>query len=93
MGPTSKINFLMTKEDFFLADSATTHTILKNKKYFQISKLCKTNFNTISGSSNLIEGSGRAIIMLPKGTKLCIDDALYSSKSSRNLFKDRKTHV
>ena len=28
--------------------------------------------------------------MLPKGTKLCIDDALYSSKSSRNLlsFKD-----
>ena len=28
--------------------------------------------------------------MLPNGTKLCIDDALYSSKSSRNLlsFKD-----
>ena len=28
--------------------------------------------------------------MLPKGTKLCIYDALYSSKSSRNLliFKD-----
>ena len=28
--------------------------------------------------------------MLPKGTKFCIDDALYSSKSSRNLlsFKD-----
>ncbi|KAL4626478.1 hypothetical protein ACB092_05G099100 [Castanea dentata] len=48
------------------------------------------NVNTISGSSNLIEGSGRAIIMLPKGTKLCIDDALYSSKSSRSLliFKD-----
>ena len=28
--------------------------------------------------------------MLPNGTKLCIDDALYSSKSRRNLlsFKD-----
>ena len=28
--------------------------------------------------------------MLPKGTKLCIDDTLYSFKSSRNLlsFKD-----
>ena len=28
--------------------------------------------------------------MLPKGTKLCINDALYSSKSNRNLlsFKD-----
>ena len=24
--------------------------------------------------------------MLPKGTKLCIDDALYSSKSSKNLL-------
>ncbi|KAL4611246.1 hypothetical protein ACB092_08G109200, partial [Castanea dentata] len=50
----------------------------------------KANVNTISGSSNLIEGSGRAIIMLPKDTKLCIYDALYSSKSNRNLlnFKD-----
>ena len=30
------------------------------------------------------------IIMLPKGTKLCIEDALYFSKSSKNLlrFKD-----
>ena len=38
----------------------------------------------------LIEGSRRAIIILPNGTKLCIDDALYSSKSRRNLlsFKD-----
>ncbi|KAK4595300.1 hypothetical protein RGQ29_013657, partial [Quercus rubra] len=46
----------------------------------------KVNFNTISTSLNLIESSGRAIIMLPKGTKLCIDDALYSSKSRRNLL-------
>ena len=39
---------------------------------------------------NLIEGSERANIMLPKGTKICIDDVLYSSKSRRNLlsFKD-----
>ena len=90
MSHTSKINSKMNREDFCLADSVTTHTILKDKKYFQILKLCKANVNTISGSSNLIEGSERAIIMLPKGTKLCIDDALYSSKSSRNLlsFKD-----
>ena len=90
MGPTGKINSKMTREDFCLVNSATTHTILKDKKYFQILKLCKANFNTISGSSNLIEGFGRAIIMLPKGIKLCIDDALYSSKSSTNLlsFKD-----
>ena len=79
-----------SSENFCLADSATTHTILKDKKYFQSLILCKANVNTILGSSNLIEGSGRAIIMLSKDTKLCIDDVLYASKSSRNLlsFKD-----
>jgi hypothetical protein len=66
---------------FFLANSATTHTILKDKKYFQQLILRKAKVNTISGSSNLIEGFKRANIMLPKGTKICIDDALYSSKS------------
>ena len=57
MGHISKINSKMNREDFCLADSATTHTILKDKKYFQILKLCKANVNTISGSSNLIENS------------------------------------
>jgi hypothetical protein len=52
--------------------------------------LNKVSVNTISCSSNLIEGSGRANIILAKGTKFCIDDALYSPKSIRNLisFKD-----
>ena len=38
----------------------------------------------------MIKGSGKATICLPKGTKLKIEDALYSNKSSRNLlsFKD-----
>ena len=46
--------------------------------------------NTISGSAKLTEGSGRANILLPGGTKIHIDDALYSTKSQRNLlsFKD-----
>ena len=30
--------------------------------------------------------------MLPKGTKLCIDDALYSSKSSINLLSFKDIH-
>ena len=72
-----KINSKMTREDFCLANSATTHTILKDKRHFQSLILCKSNVNTISGSSNLIEGSKRAIIMLPRDTKLCIDDVLY----------------
>ena len=45
---------------------------------------------TISGSTNLIEGSGRANVLLPRGIRLKIDNALYSTKSQRNLlsFKD-----
>ena len=46
--------------------------------------------STISGTSNLIEGSERANIMLLKGTRFHINDALYFGKSIRNLlsFKD-----
>ncbi|KAB2057386.1 hypothetical protein ERO13_A11G154025v2 [Gossypium hirsutum] len=52
--------------------------------------MSNAHVNTISGSSKLIEGSRKAIKLLPKGTKFIIDDALYSTKSQRNLlsFKD-----
>jgi hypothetical protein len=52
--------------------------------------LNKASVNIISGLPNLIKGSGIANIILPKGTQFCMDDALYSSKSRRNLisFKD-----
>ena len=62
------------------------HSILKDEKYLKKLTLSKAKINTISGSSNLIEGSGRANIMLPNGTKIRINDALYSSKSRRNLL-------
>lgn len=50
----------------------------------------ETSVSTISGSTNIIEGSGRANMLLPMGTKFEIADALYSPKSQRNLlsFKD-----
>jgi hypothetical protein len=91
MGHTDgMINSKMIGEDLCLADSCTTRTILRDKKYFQHIILNKASVNTISGLLNLIEGSGRANIVLPKGTKFYNDDALYSSKSRRNLisFKD-----
>lgn len=62
MDPTDEYNSKMIGEIFSLADSATTHTILKDKKYFQSLTLIKAKVNTISGSSNIIEGSGRANI-------------------------------
>ena len=76
--------------DMCLADSASTHTILKDKKFFSFLIMQGSDVNTISSSAKLIEGSGRANILLPRGTKIHIDDALYSTKSQRNLlsFKD-----
>ena len=61
-----------------LANSATTHTILRNNL-----TLLKANVNIISCPADLIEGSGRAMILLPNDTKICISDALYSSRSRR----------
>ena len=84
------LNFKINNSDMCLADCATTHTILRDKRYFFNLTLTNANVSTISGTSNLIEGSERANIMLPNETKFHINDALYSSKSTRNLlsFKD-----
>ncbi|GAV76693.1 hypothetical protein CFOL_v3_20166, partial [Cephalotus follicularis] len=50
----------------------------------------KANVGTISGTSDLIEGSEMARFVLSNGTQMRITDALYSMKSRRNLlsFKD-----
>ena len=91
MDPSSElINYMPSVGDACLADCATTHTILRDKTYFSNFTLAQSNVHTISGPVNLIKGSGKATIILPKGTKLQIEDALYSNKSSRNLlsFKD-----
>ena len=62
-----------------LVDSATTHTILLDQKYFSHITLVEANVNTILGPVDLIDGSGRATTMLPYGTIFHINDALYSS--------------
>ena len=76
--------------DACLVDCATTHTILRDKKYFSNLTLIPFNVQTISGPVDLIKGFGRATIVLPIGAKFQINDALYSNKSNRNLlsFKD-----
>ena len=67
----------------------TTHMIFQDKRYFLELTLMKTNVSTIY-PTNLVEGSRRANITLLNGTRFHINDALYSSKSRRNLlsFKD-----
>ena len=71
----------MSNENVCLLDSATTHTILKEKKYFSNLVMKMAYVNTILGSTKLIEGSGRVTLLLHGGTILSIDNALYCSKS------------
>ena len=54
--------------------------------------LVEANVNTISCPADLIEGSGRVNIMLSTKTTFIINDALFSSRSRRNLlsFKDMR---
>ena len=84
------MNFKINDGDICLVDCETTHTILRERKYFSNLILTNAHVSTISRTSDLIEGSGRANIMLPNGTRFRINDALYSSKSTRSLlsFKD-----
>ena len=46
----------MNEDDVCLADCVTTHTILRNKRYFLELALIKANVSTISGTANLVEG-------------------------------------
>ena len=80
----------MNEEDVCLVDCATIYTILWDKIYFLGLTLIKVNVSTIFGTTNLVEGSEKANIMLPNRTRFHINDALSSSKSKRNLlnFKD-----
>ena len=68
--------------DACLVDCATTHTILRDKKYFSNLTLVSFNVQTISSPVDLIKGSGRPTIILPNSPKFQIDDTLYSNKSN-----------
>jgi len=53
-------------EDMFLIDSATTYTILKSNKFFFCLIMRDIKVSIIYITTNIFEGSGRAIILLPK---------------------------
>ena len=80
----------MNDGNICLAHCATMHTIIREKKYFLNLIVTNVSVSTIFGTSDLIEGRGRANIMLPNGIRFHINDALYYRKSIRNLlsFKD-----
>ena len=75
MHVTNSINLFLgmsSGEVSCLADSATTHTILRERHYFTNFIPKKAPLTTLSGSSNLIEGYGKARIMLSNGTIVTI---------------------
>ena len=50
----------MNENDECLVDYVDTHTILLDKRYFLELTLTKDNISTISRTTNLVEGYGRA---------------------------------
>ncbi|XP_019184046.1 PREDICTED: uncharacterized protein LOC109178951 [Ipomoea nil] len=77
-----------------LVDRATTHTILTDMRFFRTLNKSSSNITTISNDQVQIVGSGRASIILPKGTKLLIENALLYPQSKRTLlsFKDIRSN-
>ena len=53
-------------EDVCPLDSATTYTILKSNKFFSCLIMRDINVSIIYSTANIFEGSGRAIIFLPR---------------------------
>jgi hypothetical protein len=85
-----KIDMVFRDEDLCLANSATTNTILNEKKYFKYLTLTKANSTIISGPTNIIKGFIRANILLPNNKKLGIKDELYSSNMRANGYHNKK---
>ena len=69
-----------------LADSATIHTVLRERIYFTNFIPKNAPLTTLACPSNLIEGYGKARIMLSNGTILTSAEALYSLRSGRTLL-------
>ena len=82
---------MKTGDIICLVDSATTHAILKDRKFFHTLIEKKESVTTIANDNNvLIVDSGRGSLIPPMGTKLIIDDALLYPQSTLTLliFKD-----
>ena len=81
--------FKTRNNDICIVDSATTYSIFKDAKYFCSLQMGESYVTTISGNTKIIEGSGTANILLPRGTKIMINNALFSPRSNRNLLSFR----
>jgi len=79
-------------EETCLVDSGTTKSILREIKYFQTLTKSKGNVLAIARRDAVIVGSGRAIITLPMGTTITIEDALLYSDLTHTLLSYKDIH-
>ena len=77
-----------------LADSGTTHTILRNRQLFMDFVPYKSSVTTIIGSLPVIQGRDITQFLLSNGTKIHVTDALYVPKPNQTLlsFKDIRSN-
>ena len=76
---------MKTKDILCLVDS-TTHTILKDRKFFHTLIEKRESVTTMANDNVLIVGFGRALLILPMGTELVINDALLYPQSTGTLL-------
>ena len=71
-----------------LIDSGTTHAILKDKHFFTAVDVRDrpSSIKTLGGTCEIAEGSGEADLVLPNGTVIRVDNAIYAPRASRNLL-------
>ena len=69
---TNNVHKIPRRKNICLVESATIHIILRSQKYFMNSTFLRAKVIIVLGSTDLIESSGRAMILLSNNTKLCI---------------------
>ena len=74
-----------TEDNLCLVNIATTQHYKKSEVFLRIG-IQSRKISTIVRPMQIIEGSGRAHMMLSNGTRLLIKDVLFSRSSRRNLI-------
>jgi hypothetical protein len=76
-------------EKMCIVDSCTINIILRETKYFKTLTKRTENILTIAGRDACIVGSEKAIIILPMGTQVTIENALLYLDSTHTLLSYR----
>jgi hypothetical protein len=93
-GSASTLRKAEVHRDVALLDSATTHTILRDPKYFDFSRQESEAWQTcdmitVAGKRNFVFREGPATVVLSGGTTLGFPNAMYASSAQQSLISFR----